>query len=235
MLVALLTAPRPAEAHLDYFRRTIVRIDETGGRRLGASRKIVVGDGWQPEMPPGWEFCSCAGGDSVAAFHRILELAKDADTDLLFFEDDIALCDNAVTAAERLIVPPDLAFVTLFDADHRGLEVGLHARRFPGAFFRCSQALKIPLRTVHFLLQDGPPMPKEAAAGLDTRVGRLLFRGPWPQYGIVAPSWVEHLGDASALMRRKISVKWRRLVSANPWPPGFDPLLAFSGYLREPD
>ena len=216
--------------HLHYFRNTIAAIDREGGNRVPASKKLVIADGWDPlEEPqhplprPWWLLCT-AGGDGPAAFFRALAWASGSGEDLLFFEDDVELCGNAVAAAERIRVWDDLAFVALFDADHAREQHGLRELPFPGPSFRCSQALKIPPWTIEYLIAKGPPKSEEAKDGIDTMLGRRLCRSPWPRYGIVVPNFAKHVGRVSAIRRDDSPEPLTKLRTPNHWPDGFDAL-----------
>jgi hypothetical protein len=140
-------------------------------------------------------------------------LARALDVDLLLYlEDDVQPCVNAIPYAIAAGVPDDLAFVTYFPTVGQVPDVwpGSDAARaefdrFPvmrrlsaSHYFAGNQFLAIPRQTIDFLVQNDPLTSTPAwhfPNGADAWMGSLLS----PQiYGAHLPALVEHVGDHSA-------------------------------------
>lgn len=199
MIVVITTARPDGSSHLA---DTLRAIDSSAT----SERRVVLVDGDAvPSVPPEWSVSNFQkppnkGGQNKWVTWRAFELASEAGEDLLFFEDDIALCKGAVRYMERMEVPRDVAFVSLYDpygGTVDGRPWGLWRARMH--VYSYCQALKVPLRTCRIL-----------AAGVDEMRETLRFGGSddtlrdfgrprnW-LYAIHVPGLVQHVGVKSCV------------------------------------
>jgi hypothetical protein len=196
-MIAVLTCQRPVSHLAD----TIRGIDASATER----NRVVVVDGESvDDVPPHWsvKFAPKPAWDykihNRFPFWACLELAVDAGEDLLFFEDDVTFCVNAVRYAEQFVVPDGLALVSkiapLGDMPPGGPHVAVHDIKH----FAFLQGAKIPLRTCQSLMIARGEMQASRLGGSDTCVGIIGHRRGW-KYGVHWPSIVQHVGDYSVV------------------------------------
>lgn len=200
MIVVITTARPDGSSHLA---DTLHAIDSSAT----SERRVVLVDSADAlDVPSGWTVINftkppqAKRGQNKWITWRAFELAAEADEDLLFFEDDLALCRGAARYIERLAVPDDLAFVSLYDPygdANDGRPWGLWRARMH--VYHYCQALKVPLRTCRIL-----------AAGIDEMRGCLRFGGSddtlrdfgqprnW-MCAIHVPGLVQHVGAKSCV------------------------------------
>jgi hypothetical protein len=191
-----------------YLAGTIASIDRAGGREYDGIKVIHV-DGPAAEIPrfPGWDVHSVAHV-RAGARRAMLEIMRRAAAwqaePLLYFEDDVLLCRNAIRAMLEIGVPEPLGYVAYCDlnwAAPRPLELVA----FPGCphngpvadggFVGC-QALTIPWRTSRRL--STTPAPRWIGRnGCDETIGTSSA-----VYGVI-DSLAEHVGAYSAIIARK--------------------------------
>lgn len=101
---------------------------------------------------PGWEVVT-SGIERPASLSvlRIFE-ACDPKNDLLFFEDDVIPCVNAVPVAASVGFPGDAGLISFFDYRCEWPSPGLFIAPKRGRHLWGSQALKIPARVVQALI-----------------------------------------------------------------------------------
>jgi hypothetical protein len=247
-LIVVLTTPKRPQ----YLAATL-RDLEICGARSHVGRKVVAVDGPVRDIlklraaPKGWEVIQVGPGGrgNREVFSKVCKLAAGAGGDLLFFEDDVKGCVNAVTALELLQVPPDCGYLTVFDHRNRLPRVTTPmllrvAADEPGeGGFWGNQALKIPGRTVRHLAQQ-PDDRFVNGVAWDTTERSLTFgadvwlgayaasaTAPWQVYGLVAPSLFQHVGGISA-----VNPQWRITDGhwriAQNWRTDFDGLVLAS-------
>lgn len=116
-VLVLLTAPRPQET----LTGTVAAL-QLAGSDLWDGSKILIADGPVNGAPPGWFLASSPRpkGSAVAFVETLrIALANDPKLErLTFLEDDIALCRGALEHMDRVVIPPDVAFVTWFTYDY---------------------------------------------------------------------------------------------------------------------
>lgn len=194
-MIAVLTIVHPQRTYLE---RTLQGIDESAT----SAHKVVVVDGqYPPDVPAGWSV-ELAPKPSFAAptenkhtTWRAFELAVEAGEDLVFFEDDLLFCKNAVRYIETFQVPSDCAFTLFYapwgDASMRGTW-RIHAARYDFA-----QALKVPLDTCKTLVSLKSTMITSRLGGSDENLRILGTPRGW-KIGVHYPGLVQHVGDFSA-------------------------------------
>ena len=216
VVVVVLTTPRGKT----YLQDTIASLNAGGARDVGFGRDAlrVLHDGLPAghtllPIPPdseGWshELLSEVPSGNLRAFMRVFELFLEHDehaSHLLFFEDDIVVCKNALATMLQIGVPADCAFTSFFDMKeaHPLLSAGLYRVSTMGQDGRGywgSQALLWPRRSIEFLVSR---KDKILASGnlhsSDCLFGAHLLYSPWIQYALCVPNLVEHVGDVSAI------------------------------------
>jgi hypothetical protein len=238
-VICLLTTPRRPQ----FLAATLRALDGAGAREM---RRLICVDGRLQDVlrlrvvPPGWEMQSIGTGDqgTQVAFHAALLASWRAGgpEDLLFFEDDIQPCRNAVTALARIPVPDDLGFLSAFD--HRNLmrtiteptllRIGADDSQVQGGWgFWGNQALKIPGRALAHLVKQRTnytyaPGVSELGRARSLMYGSDVWLGaqaasadaPWKRYGLIAPSLFQHVGAMSAVgkhwrLEQRVAINWR--------------------------
>ncbi len=218
MIVVLTTPRRP-----QFLGRTLLELDRAGA---AGQQRIVCVDGAVQDilrlrvLPRGWEVVSIGTGNAAntqIAFHGVcVEIDRRPGTDdVLFFEDDIVPCRNAVTGFGLIPVPDHCGFLAAFD--HRNVlrspspRLLLVAADDPsgpqGSWgFWGNQALKIPRRTIEHLTKQRTdrtylPGVRSRLYGSDVWLGdhAASRHAPWQVYGLLAPSLFQHIGAVSAV------------------------------------
>ncbi len=226
-LIVVLTCDRPAACYLP---TTIAQIDREGGRLL--QRRIYVdGPGEALERIQGklaggelagWEQKSLgAQYGSTEAMRRVLADAAGEGLDVLFFEDDLLLCKNAVARMAAQQVPPQASLVTFFDMKEvaAGASFGMYFRPPTGAdhqgLWGC-QCLRIPADVVQWLAEKDwrGTVFGGLKMGSDVILGELLLRHPGRgQIAVHIPCLVEHVGESSACFPGIGLPGWRRATN----------------------
>ncbi len=226
--IAIATCPRSPS----YVEATASALALAGA--AGCAIRLVVVDGRVAPALPGWDVRlghTERQGVRVTmwrAFRYALEAGADR---LIYCEDDIVPCKNAVSRAQTLVIPDDGAFVDLHDLDLREGAEARGLRAAPpfgpsGTGYYGNQFQIFPRRTLEWLARKDPlavrncPPPNHA----DTTLSFLLLRSPWPRYYIHLPRLARHVGVASAAHPGRPSPE-------TPGYPGddFDALVLDSG------
>lgn len=202
--LTVLTTPRRPQ----YLQATLAELDQAGAHILaiqGALLRCIAVDGNPADVPdrPGWvKFSVGMNVGSRRALLNTCHAAADGQAGhLLYFEDDLVACQNAVLALNRALVPQDCGFITAFTMqfDRRvARDKTIHtAHKLPGGYWG-TQALKIPARGLSHLrtLQIGE---NEIDNSGDVWLGQHLAtqHAPWWKYRILRPSIFEHVGLVS--------------------------------------
>jgi len=148
----------------------------------GPVAPIAVPDGWRAVWRDHDKRGSVA---ALADFWAMLDVV--GDRDLLFFEDDVRPCVNALPYMAAWSSP----YVTHF---FNGGRQPLGPRKLPPGGFEFSQALKIPTRIVARLRAE-PATSRGLKDGWDLAIGRQLHRMGEPLYQ--HRSLVQHVGFKS--------------------------------------
>jgi hypothetical protein len=189
---------------VDYLPATLEALDRAGAREL---ERLVLSDG--PRLQGcGWPIiCRDPAAHSTRAnlwqaFRAAL--AWEAER-LLYFEDDVHPCRNAVTRMAELEIPAAAAFVTFHDKKQilARREFGIHLAPAPdgdGRGFWGLQAVAIPRRTLEYLAALDPLSIRTANTSRngDRVVEDFVARSPWPAIAYHSPSLVRHTGEVSA-------------------------------------
>lgn len=194
-MIVVLTDPRRGE----HLAATLASVDSSATSELrvvlvdGASNSVTVRPGWVvvgAPKPPGRPRTENRWS-TWAAF----EAAVAAGEDLLFFEDDVVGCPNAVRYAEELPVPRDCAWLSLY-APWGDISFPHGIWRRPAAQFVFCQALKVPLATCRELAGARAEMEAHALGGSDECMAAVGGRRDW-LVGYHYPGLFQHVGHAS--------------------------------------
>lgn len=209
--IVVLTSPRSKSYLLD----TLASLNRAGAATVRA--RFVAIDGTLPIgtlaaiTALNWRTLplSDTPAGNLAAFFRVLEYGTTHFTNdqLLFFEDDVVLCKNAIARMLETGVPDACAFTSFFDMKEmdtaRFLDQGLYrvsAMGVDGRGYWGSQALLWPRRTMAWLCDRKAAIFKgESKHSSDCIFGSHLLYSPWPEYALHVPNLVEHVGDVSAI------------------------------------
>lgn len=226
--IAVLTCDRPNGF---YVIETLRQIDKEGG--AGLDRRLFV-DGSEEFAKSlkqrmgalsikGWEIVALGQNlGSTEAMRRLVVASTALGGDLLFFEDDLLLCRNAVKRMIAQQVPDDVGIVTFFDMKEvaPGAAPGLYRRPADGhhgSGFWGAQCLRIHSESLAYLadknwLDDSLGDGRMAS---DILLGRIMARHPARNRLVVhVPNLVEHVGNASACFPGlSLSPRWRRATN----------------------
>lgn len=206
-------------ARRDYLRATLDSLDCSGAAvlaELGKLTRVMAVDGAHDDVPArkGWARISVGNGSSGIrrALRSTIVSAFNEDADhLLYFEDDVAGCRNAVLALHDLPVPDDCGFLVACDMTHLGhyaggprkVEVikhtdfrinnfwGTQAVKLPRAALAHvaeQQILGIPSAEQHVVRHNGDRWLREQLASPE---------GLRQSFGVLAPSIFQHVGTKS--------------------------------------
>lgn len=181
-LAVLTSGDRP------YVAATVAAINAQGW----GGRKVLFSDGPLPRAARiygnGWELHQAekTHADNAAAFRELLNVV---DGDLVFLEDDLELGGNALHFMALYPIPPELAFMSWFEATVRG-EARPALYRIPCESFVYGQAMTIPGRTLAQLRTAAWNLD----GGLDSNIATIL-RGQL--FGLHVPALVQHTGRQS--------------------------------------
>jgi hypothetical protein len=206
-LITITTCPR---AGVNYLPGTAAALLRAGADACTA--RLVLADGEPPaETPPGWDldFRFPRSGDRLMmwwAFERALATGVER---LIYCEDDITPCRNAVRRMLRLPIPESVAFVDFHDNRELpdGTAAGLHevpAQGRAGRGYLGNLCMMFPRRTLAWLAQQDPLsiLPQQRRGMLyhasDLVLGAFLAASPWPRYLAHLPRLVRHDGLVSA-------------------------------------
>lgn len=248
-VLGLSTCPRPG---VDYVTDTIASLERAGATALD---RFVACDGPPLRSFAGWQ--SMVSPDrvgSIASLHWICQLASRhwPGADLIFAEDDIECCTNAITALGRLSVPIDCGLVTAFNFGDRYRADGTRVQAFdprgwdprakrwnrresqacglfrlPLTDFVSTLLCRIPSTLVAAIAaRDGSaPPPRHHFGGRDRALAGWLIDLGYTAYGLIVPSLCEHRGRVSSIDKPAIH---RR--SAN-WSDDHDALVTLQEML----
>lgn len=199
-VVIVSTCPRVGA---DYLPATLEALDQAGAGELP---RLVLSDG--PREACSWPIiCRDPAAESTRAnlwqaFRAALELEAER---LLYFEDDIYPCRNAVARMAELAIPAAAAFVTFHDKKQilRRRAPGLHMVPAPdedGAGFWGLQAVALPRRTLEYLATLDPMSIRtiNTRRNGDRVLEDFVSRSRWPWIAYHSPSLVRHVGHVSA-------------------------------------
>lgn len=205
-LITVVTSKRPGD--VDYLTQTLERIEACGGKNF---ERWLVCDGTYAERPsfPGWNVFRVPGGPhgTRTMMWTAFEIfAARRGERLLYLEDDLTLCRNAISYAADFEYPGDMGLVTFFDPRHLpgGASPGLYGHSLE--HFWCSQFISMEKPVVKFLLQYDPcayrqpDWAKDGRNSSDSVMGHLLrYEEPsaWRRFGVHIPCLADHVGAAS--------------------------------------
>ncbi len=203
VLISVLTTERAKS----YLTTTLESLERNGAYEVS---RAVFSDGPCGYRRPDWdvvELSSERRGTRQSAW-SIFRAALDRGVErLIYCEDDIVLCRNAISYLAKMALPEGQAFVTCLD--HRDwlmrLQTGIHAASFGDGRLLGSQLLVFSRKTLEYLVSLDPmavinshPWYKDGRHSVDMVIGKILRDGPWKSYGIHVPALGQHLGDVSA-------------------------------------
>jgi hypothetical protein len=167
---------------------------------------VVNGDSRLPVLPD-WQIVRHKPTeDTRVSMWTAFEAALVTKADhLIYCEDDITMCEGALSYIAEYSVPDNMAFVDFCDMTEllphtdTGLYVvefaKLHRHKFIG-----NQCLLFPRRTIEWLIkQDYSRGPVHLRSQSDVALGHLLCESPWPRYGAHVPCLADHVGEISSV------------------------------------
>lgn len=238
-VVVVSTCSRPTG--VSYLADTLDSLDRAGAGDVANDRIVLCNGPFASDVTiVGWtvhaksdEFRS-----SRSNFWHAVRLAAYWATDLLFFEDDIHCCKNAVTRMASVRCPDDAAFVSFYDHAHPrqrrangawGLHVAPLPEDFDGAGYGGTQALLLPLRTCQYLAPLDPFSIRIDCAErqCDKVLADFCAVSPWPRFAMHVPTLVRHTGMVSAVRPGVEAPTWRH--SPRSYPGDWFDALASDG------
>jgi len=234
-IVVVSTCVRPSG--VSYLADTIASLDANGA---GVLPRALLINGYPTEAEletmyaatreRGWGVSETRPAEpqsSRSNLWRALRLARDMRSDLLFFEDDLIACKNAVTRMAQVVCPDDCAFVSFFDhcppnrrrADGAwGLHVAPLPEDFDGSGWGGTQALSVPLRTSEYLARLDPFSIRTVARDRqsDKVLADFCAASPWPRFAMHAPTLFRHTGIVSAAHPGTSVPDWRHTPRSYP-------------------
>jgi len=211
VMLAMTSCERPDGAR--YLPGTLAAINREGA--YIARPKILVVDGsfrkiWREEawnssfLPHDWICIEHGGerrGNRWAMWQIFRMFMAEGVGKLLYCEDDIVPCRNALLRAARIEVPDDVAFIDFHDMKELpGKPPGYHrvpAMGHDGVGYWGNQLMLFPRRTVEWLLSRNVRGIIGGPNAADYALGRLLVDSPWPMYLAHLPCLVRHMGAVS--------------------------------------
>lgn len=210
-LLTVLTCPRGK----NYLPDTLASLDRGGARSI--DRFVLVDGRAQGFSRPGWsvDTVNHTPQGSLHALFATLRWARNHDVDrLLYFEDDVVVCKNAIPRMLAVGVPENLAFVSFFDMKEMSYAAppGMYEMSpmgNDGRGFWGMQSVLLPRRTIEFILRNEDRIRRfgNKQSG-ETLFGYELLKDG-QKYGVHVPNLVEHVGDVSAIWSWTPSVNRR--------------------------
>jgi hypothetical protein len=198
-LIVIATCARPGG--VSYLDVTAEKLMSAGADRC--PHRVILVDGPEYRTPAGWVRYNHPKrqGDSRTMWTAFRIALESGAEQLLYCEDDIIPCRNAVRRMLALSTPDRFAFVDFHDMRElvSGQPVGLWPLQ-PGTFhaYRGNQCMLIPRRTLAWLVALHDPSGDPFIVGSDGVLGGCIVRSPWPFYAAHAPCIVRHVGEVSA-------------------------------------
>jgi len=257
--MTVLTCPLRRE----YFASTMASVRKAGGDRFEGPKVVFVDGGsdltaeewaWYKEIAgPWWDVRSTNGYaktdnpflETKNAMLAILHAAADDGASyLIYMEDDIVLCKNAIDALSKVRVHDHIAFYTFCDIKNVATLSGV--TEYAGYDFLApagegghwgNQLLLIPGRSLRYLRKTtvlpnwtttlknlgpnwmhGPAQLAEEKRASDILLGLSLAcePAPWRAYGVFTPSLAQHVGERSLVNPVATLGRWGR--DTLTWP-----------------
>jgi hypothetical protein len=118
---------------------------------MDCRRRVYWSGTYEPPKFPGWEVVSCPiDRPASLSLLRVLEGTQPGH-DLLFFEDDVIPCRNAVVAASRVIAPITAGLISFYDYRCEWKSPGLFVAPKKRVFWG-SQAVKFSASVIERLI-----------------------------------------------------------------------------------
>jgi glycosyltransferase involved in cell wall biosynthesis len=213
-LIVVLTCKRP----VSYVEATLQEIMAQGGTL--ASKRVLLFDGpidtsgLPAELLADWTIMEIPGKDASSmngeglsdkglnGTHIGLWSAVSLGDTLgagkvLFMEDDILPCKNAIERALSFEVPDDLGLVTFFDPGNVPPGEERKLWKFGARKYSCNQCFLMPRRSARWIRLSDPTNGPWHGSNGDDFIGRSIARSPWPKIGTHIPCLVEHIGEVS--------------------------------------
>lgn len=200
-MISIITCERKGVSYLD---ATAAALLHEGADEC--DHRLVLVDGEPPVVwPAGWglDMHWPRGGVRVMMW-KAFEKAVAAGVDrLIFCEDDITPCRNAVRLMLKVGIPDEIAFIDFHDMEALPDEIkpGLYplslAKGYAG-----NQCMVFPRRTMEWLLKQNTTTlyfrEDKLSVAADAGLARLLMTSPWPTYLAHMPRVIRHDGAVSA-------------------------------------
>lgn len=243
--IYVLTCPRPVEVeganpwpYVEETLRQIVAEDVSSPHVLFVDGKrpdfVLPGDEQDGEEPAlrwmvaEWERPHMSLRGNKLPYWALLRHALEAGfEEIVVFEDDLQFCANAVRRMVTFPVPRDLALVQFF-APNINIAAHMHPGlwRVPQTSYEFMQAVKLPRRTIHALVDWSTTFEfnkfVEADMAMNLALQRLGLR-----WGVHTPDLVQHIGENSAAdPGASVRPTSGRVAQCFP-DPGFDALRLY--------
>ena len=218
MKKSIITVATCQRKDVEYLPQTLADLDGSGAKE--ADVRVVISDGAVTSNSPiSWNVLMLPGQASKGCLRTLWAAFRRARLDenverLIYFEDDVLPCKNAVSYALTMKIPPDVAFVDLcdFQAFRKGRgdrTDGIH--RVPvmgrvGEGYWGTQAMMFPRRTFEWLAridhvdyENLEPRSSRNPKPCDLMLSKCLSKSPWQEYGAHLPCLFQHVGATSAI------------------------------------
>lgn len=224
-LISIVSAPR--KAGVSYLETTAKALLREGGWNCN---RVIVTDGDYSPSVENW--VTHNHGDRygvIGAMWGVYEYFLSTHCEnLIYCEDDILPCINAVSYIDGYSVPKDCAFVDFRDTYYgiTDLKKKTFVESLPRPttrYYWGNYCQLLPRRTVEYLVNCNPwevalPWDRKLGSSADAVLGELVAKSPWPRYQIHVPRLVTHKGEFSVAWPEKPFNGRRGTV---PWA-GFD-------------
>jgi hypothetical protein len=192
MIVLVTTCQRPGSSYVETLLASIDASGWRGRRLLVADGPYATSSGWQVAESP-------TRLGQMRTYWRALRLgieeARRFGTDrITIFEDDVEICNNALSYMERARFPDSLDFMTWFDGHvvPPGSQQGVYP--VPAQYFFCLQGVTWRRSTAERLLAAPQAQSWPEPHRGDILIARILAGRT---YGVHVPNLVQHRGDVS--------------------------------------
>lgn len=189
-----------------YFLDTIHSIQQNNLNGLG--RLIVLSDGLLDRDVDHWEVIQSEKIGRRNIGWKALRIALAAQEDLLFFEDDILVCDDGPQIMFNAKIPDRVSFLSFFHTTPPGDFRNKHINKpriklIDANKWLFSQAIKIPLDIIELLCNENYNKVAQDLLpnGFDAAIGAIISKTNKPKVGIVWPNLIEHVGKQSIVSR----------------------------------
>ena len=199
-ILAVQTAPRP---HHDSLPTTLNSLEKAGLQRW-TGPKIIMADGYQPDVPAPWQvFITMdhppglgSARTFLAAFREALKLDPSLEF-LTIFEDDIVLSRNALDYIQVVEVPADVTMISWYSWKWKppGPLLPPFLGIQPSRFFFDSQGLTLSRRAIDAALYCPMAANWRYRNNKDIMMAWSLMDAPYAEH---CPNLAQHMGGTNS-------------------------------------